>query len=349
MTRAGDDDEIGYGASVAYLSDAARRRAERGDPSPDDAAPAPDPDAGIELITSLDAGEDDVEESVDDALERALARRHGAPDAAPGVLPVPETRERESRVDPAGPREGEQRGVREALEHHHERRDPRAPATITPRGSADLPPRAPQPSTSSDSRSPVKTLRPARLRWRVAGSLAAVVLLVVIVAIGLVVSSSTARHHRAPAAVTRAAMQNVATPISLIALKSREATATIDAEAETAVSAHAAIQANARTKARAKARARARAKAARRARAAAARRRRAAAQRAHAASTPGPAAAVSTPTSATDPVSTTPTSSTSSASTDSSSASGGGSGSSSAPPGPTAIGSAGSNCNPKCS
>ena len=89
MTRAGDEDEIGYGASVAYLSDAARRRAERGDPSPDDAAPAPDPDAGIELITSLDAGEDDVEESADDALDRALARPQGAPDTALPVLAGP--------------------------------------------------------------------------------------------------------------------------------------------------------------------------------------------------------------------------------------------------------------------
>jgi hypothetical protein len=125
MTRAGDEDESGYGASVAYLSDAARRRAERGDPSPDDVAPAPDPDAGIELITSLDAGEDEVEASADDALERALARQQDASDAALRVLPDREARERESRVDPAGLREGEQRGVREVLEHHHERLDPR--------------------------------------------------------------------------------------------------------------------------------------------------------------------------------------------------------------------------------
>jgi colicin import membrane protein len=347
MARTGDEDEVGYGASVAYLSDAARRRAERGDPSPDDAAPTPDPDAGIELITSLDAGEDEVEESADDALERALGRRHGAPDVAPGVLPVPETRERESRVDPAGPHEGEQRGVREALEHHHERRDSRAPATITPRGSADLPPRARRSSAPSRPRSSNTASRP-RPRHLVAGSLAVVSLIVI--AIGVEAGSSTATRHRAAAAVTRVSTQNVASPISLIALELKRTSVAIGAEGEIAASAHAAIEAKA--KARVEARARARAQAAQRARAGAARRRRAAAQHAHAASTAGPAAVVSTQTTATDQVSTTPASSASPSSTGSSSNTpsvAGASGSSTAPAGPTAIGSAGSNCNPKCS
>jgi hypothetical protein len=343
MARAGDEDEIGYGAAVAFLSDAARRRAERGDPSPEDVVPAPDPDAGIELITSLDAGEDDVEQSAD-ALQRALARRHGAPDAAP----VPETLDRESPVDPAGrPREGEQRGVREVLEHHHERRDPRVGATITPLGSADLPPRTPKLSTASESRSPGKALRIARPRRLVSGSLAAVVVIVVLVVIGLEAGSSTATHHRAPAAVTRVSTQHVASPISVIALESRQASAAIGAEGEIIASARAAVEA--RAKARVAARARARARAAQRARAAAARRRRAAAQRAHAASTAGRAAAGSPQTTATDPVSTTPTSSISPASSSSSSGNDGRSGSSSAPAGPTAIGSAGGSCDPKCS
>lgn len=349
MTRAGDEDEIGYGASVAYLSDAARRRAERGDPSADDVAPAPDPDAGIELITSLDAGADDVEESADDVLERALARRHGAPQ----VLPVPEARERESPA--AGSHEGDQRGVREALEHHHERLDPPTRRAITARGSADLPARAGHSSAPAKPQSSNTASRLTRPRSRphrlAAGSLAAVVLLVVIVAICIEVSSLPAKHHHAPAAVTRVSTQNVASPISLIALKSRQASAAIGAEAESAASAHAAIEA--KSKARVEARARARAQAAtQRARAAAARRRQGAAQRAHAASTAGPAAVVSAQTTATDQVSTTPASSAGASSTGSSSSTPsdtGASGGSSAPAGPTAIGSTGSNCNPKCS
>ena len=52
MARMGDEDEVGRGASVAQLSDAARRRSERASsPDHDVVPPVPDTSAGIELIT----------------------------------------------------------------------------------------------------------------------------------------------------------------------------------------------------------------------------------------------------------------------------------------------------------
>src|SRR5450755_1207524 len=92
MARMGDEDEVGRGASVAQLSDAARRRSERASsPDHDDAAP-PDPSAGIELITNVRAEDHDghVEALVDDVLDRALARHPDAPDAALRGLPARE-------------------------------------------------------------------------------------------------------------------------------------------------------------------------------------------------------------------------------------------------------------------
>jgi hypothetical protein len=145
MARVGDKDEIGRGASVAQLSDAARRRSERAPiPNHDDAPPVPDPSAGIELITNVRADEHDDHVAVlaDDVLEQALARQQGAPDTPLRDLPDREAPGREPRTDPADPARDGHQGVREILEHHHERRNPRELSTMTPRGSADLAPPA---------------------------------------------------------------------------------------------------------------------------------------------------------------------------------------------------------------
>lgn len=143
MARMGDEDEVGRGASVAQLSDAARRRSERAsDPGHDDVPPPPDPSAGIELITNVRADEHDVrvEALADDVLDEALARQGGAPEAALQTSPARETPPVESATDPIDPGHDDHQHVREVLEHHHERRNPRELPTRTPRGSADLAP-----------------------------------------------------------------------------------------------------------------------------------------------------------------------------------------------------------------
>jgi hypothetical protein len=345
MARMGDEDEVGRGASVAQLSEAARRRSERASsPDHDDVPPPPDPSAGIELITNVRAEDHDdhVAALADDVLDRALARSPGAPDAALRGLPARETPGGEPRTDRADPGHDDHQHVREILEHHHERRSPSELSTTTPRGSADLAPPGRQTSAPRERRSPVKLAGRTRPRRRVAGTLAAVATVVTIVAVVGAEGSSTPKHHGTTAADTQASTQRITSPTSLIAVHMTHVTATIASEAKTAASAHTAMEDKA--KAQAKARARARAKAAERALVARARRRRATAARAPIASATRSATPITT-----EQAYTPPASSTSSSSTGSSPRSGGGSGSSSAPAGPTGIGSAGSNCNPKCS
>jgi uncharacterized membrane protein YgcG len=339
MARLGDEDEVGRGASVAQLSDAVRRRSERASrPDHDDDVPVPDPSAGIELITNVraDDQEDDVDVLADDVLDRALARRQDSPDAVVGGLPTREALEGEAPNDRADPGRDAQQAVREVLEHHHERQNPRERSTVTPRGSADLAPPLRKTASPREPRSRLKATRTTPPRW-VAGILAAVATVVVIVAVVRAeASSSTAQRHGTPAAA-QASTQSVTGQTSLVALDVTHVSAAIGAEGRTAASAHMAKEA------------RARARAAERARAARARRRRQAALRTHASSTAGSTAAASTVDTTTAPVYTTPASSARSSSTGSSSDSGGGSRSSSAPAGPTGIGSAGGNCDPKCS
>lgn len=347
MARMGDEDEVGRGASVAQLSDAARRRSERApNPGHDDVPPAPDPSAGIDLITNVRADEHDtlVEALADDVLDEALAGQWGAPEAALRASPAREGPEDESAPDPIDPDQDDHQHVREVLEHHHERRNPRELPTRTPRGSADLAPPVRRSSAPGERRPPVRAPGRTRARRRVAGGLAAVIAIVIIAAEA---GSSAAKHHGTPAAVTQATIQGVSSPTSVIASDMTRATAAIGVEGKTAASAHAAMKT--KEKARAEARARARSKAAERARAARVRRHQAAAARAPASSTAGSTAAGSTGATTTEPVYNPPSSPTSSSSTGSTSASGGGSGSSSAPAGPTGIGSAGGSCNPKCS
>lgn len=350
MARMGDEDEVGRGASVAQLSDAARRRSERApNPGRGDVPPAPDPSAGIDLITNVRADEHDahVEALVDDVLDEALAGQWGAPEAALRASPAREGPEDESATDPIDPGQGDHQHVREVLEHHHERRNPRELPTRTPRGSADLAPPVRRSSAPRERRPLVKAAGRTRTRRRVAGGLAAVIAIVGIVVIAAEAGSSAAKHHGTPAAVTQATIQGVSSPSSVIASDMTRATAAIGVEGKTAASAHAAMKT--KEKARAEARARARSKAAERARAARVRRHQAAAARAPASSTAGSTAAGSTGATTTEPAYNPPSSPTSSTSTASTSGSGGGSGSSSAPAGPTGIGSAGGSCNPKCS
>jgi len=348
MARTGDEDEVGRGASVAQLSDAARRRSERAsNPDHDDVPGVPDPSAGIELITNVRAEDHDgqVEALADDVLDRALARPPGAPEAALRDLPVREPPGGEPLTDRADPGQGDHQHVREILEHHHERRSPRELPTA-PRGSADLDRPVRQTSAPRQWRSPAGAAGRARPRRRVAGTLAAVASVVAVVVVVGAEGSSTPKHHGTPAD-TPAATQRITSPTSLIALHMTQATATIASQAKTAASAHTALED--KQKARARARAHARAKAAARARAARARRRQQAAEPTHASSIAGSTSAGSTGTTASEPVFHPPSSPTSPSSTSSSSGSVSESGSSAAPAGPTGIGSAGSNCNPQCS
>jgi hypothetical protein len=349
MARTGDEDEVGRGAAVAQLSDAARRRSERASiPDHDDVTPSPDPSAGIELITNVRAEDHDahVEALADDALDRALARPPGAPEATLRALPDRETPRGEPLTDRADPGQDDHQHVREILEHHHERRSPSELPTA-PRGSADLDRPVRQTSPPRQWRSPAGAAGRARPRRRVAGTLAAVASVVAVVVVVGAEGSSTPKHHGTPATDTPAATQRITSPTSLIALHMTQATATIASEAKTAASAHTALED--KQKARAKARAHARAKAAARASSARARQRQQAAEPTHASSTAGSKSAGSTGTTATEPVFHPPSSPTSPSSTGASSGRGGESGSLSAPAGPTGIGSAGSNCNPQCS
>jgi hypothetical protein len=354
MARAGDKDEAGPGASVAQLSDAASRhtkgvprRRPRKRPDP---PLQPDPNAGTGLISNLDAGEPDepIEGTADDKLDQVLARQRISPDRKPRVVSVPEAPDRDPQVDQG---QDAYQLVRDTLDHHHERRDPRQPATTTPRGSAEL---AADARRISSPRRPRSRGRPitssSRPRW-VGRTLVAVVGLAVIV-VGFVAatSSSNPRHHSALRPTTHAQLSTSSflSPFDAIALHATSATIAIATEVKSAEASRAA--AHARATAKAKAHAGARARSAKRTREARARRRREATARTRTALASSPAASVPSTSTNSDSTYTSPSSSAGSSPTPSSSTgTTGGGGGAAAPAGPTAVGSAGRNCDPKCS
>ena len=354
MARAGDKDEAGPGASVAQLSDAASRptkgvprRRPRKRPDP---PPQPDPNAGTGLISNLDAGEPDehIEGTADDKLDQVLARQRSSPDRTPRVVSVPEAPER----DPL-PAEGldAYRLVRDTLDHHHERHHPRVLATTTPRGSAELAADARRVASPRGPRSRgYPTTSSSRPRW--VGRILVAVVGLAVIAVGVVAatSSSNPRHHIAPRPTTRAQLltNSLISPFNAIALHATSAMIAIATEVKSAEAARAAAQARAKEKARARGSLRARSAAP--AREARARRRREATPRTRTAQASSPAASVPSTSTRSDSSYTAPSSSTGSSPTSSSSTSStGGGGSSSGPAGPTAVGSSGSNCDPKCS
>jgi hypothetical protein len=354
MARAGDKDEAGPGASVAQLSDAASRhtkdvprRRPRKRPDP---PPQPDPNAGTGLISNLDAGEPDepIEGTADDKLDQVLARQRISPDRKPRVVSVPEAPERDPQPDQG---QDAYQLVRDTLDHHHERRNPRQPATTTPRGSAELAADARRISSPRGPRSRGgPTTSSSRPRWVGRILLAVVGLVVCVVVVVAATSSSNPRHHSAPRPTTRARSltSSFISPFNAIALHATSATIAIATEIKAAEASRAAAQARAKAKARARESLRARSAA--RARDARARRRREATARTRTTPASTPLTSVPSTSTTSDSTYTAPSSSTGSSPTSSSStsATGGGSGAT-APAGPTAVGSTGSNCDPKCS
>jgi hypothetical protein len=352
MARAGDKDDVGPGAAVAQLSDAASRhtkgvsgRRPRKRPDP---PLQPDPNAGTGLISNLDAGEPDepIEGTADDKLDRVLARQRISPDRKPLVVSVPQAPERDPQPDHG---QDAYQLVRDTLDHHHERRNTRQLATTTPRGSAEL---AADARRISSPRRPTSCGRPttnsSRPRW--VGRILVAVAGLVVITVGVVVatSSSDPRHHIAPRPTTRAQLSTsgFVSPFNAIALHATSAMITIATEVKAAEASRAAAQARARAKARRTLRARSAA----RARDARARRRREATARTRTTPASTPLTSVPSTSTTSDSTYTAPSISTGSSPTSSSStsATGGGSGAP-APAGPTAVGSTGSNCDPKCS
>jgi hypothetical protein len=355
MARAGDKDEAGPGAAVAQLSDAASRhtkgvpaRRPRKRPDP---PPQPDPNAGTGLISNLDAGEPDeiVGGTADDKLDQVLARQQSSLDRKPRALSVPEAPERDPQPDQ---RQDAYQLVRDTLDHHHERYHPRQLATTTPRGSAELAADARRVSSARRPRSRGgSATSSSRPKW-VGRVLVAVVGLLVIAVVAVAVTSSLSpKRHGAVRPTTRAqtSTSSFITPFNAIALHATSATIAIATEVKSAEASRAAAEARARAKAKARRTLRARSTA--RARDARARRRREATARTR--TTPASSALTSVPSTSTrsDSTYTAPSSSStgsSPTSSSSTSATGGGSGAP-APAGPTAVGSTGSNCDPKCS
>jgi len=333
MSQAGDKHE--RGASVSRITDASgRRKRHRAAPAPPPGAP----DAGTGLLSSMDLepeGELGTAAPADDVLDQVLT---------PGIEP---SARQSGIVLDAGPRPPagfELDDVQQQIDHLHERAQ-HTQTRSAARGSADLAPALPQgsPRRHSQTESSTEATRAGGLRTK--RILLIVAVCVVIGLFGVTVGSLGSDEAATKPALARGQHSIAVDASATIEHVLSAVTASIAAPLREAESA-AALAAK---KAKARAEVRARARAAIRARDIAARRRRRAPTQTTATAPPAPTAAASStgsePTYSTSP----PQTSYRAPSSDTGSASAGSSGSTSLPVGPTGIGSAGRNCNPKCS
>jgi hypothetical protein len=338
MSRAGDKDHSERGASVAQLVDARRRRSPPGNVSPASPQEAPptegEPSAGTHLITNTDIGSDGEllpGGLADDVLDQVLARSSVPPAPERGSPSPPSSRDQP--LDGAAVLDREYDDVQDQIERHHERGQPRR-LRSAPRGSADLAPAQRQRSSRRPLRSQPgassQRVRSGRRRLALVVT-AALALGAAAVVVGAVTDSGPGRHTSSARQLTAAINVHGAATIARVVASAT----TLVADITSAKNAQATADRHAR----------ARAKAAARARTARTRRRRhPTLVRVRATVPASRSAATSTPTQ-----STIPSGSPSTSSATGSGGTGSSSGSTSLPAGPTGIGSAGSNCNPKCS
>jgi len=343
MSQAGDNHE--RGASVSRITDASGRR-KRHSAAP--AAPHGAPDAGTGLLSSMDLepeGELGTTAPADDVLDQVLT---------PGIEPSARQSGIVLDAEPRPPAGPELDDVQQQIDHLHERAQHTRTRSAA-RGSADLAPALPQGSPRRHSQTESSTEATGAGGRRAKRILPVVAVGVVIGLIGVTVGSLGSDE-----AATKPAPVRGQHPIADASATIEHALSAVTAPLRQAESA-AALAAK---KAKARAEARARARAVARARDVAAHRRRRAPAQETATAPPATAPPATAPPATAPPAPTAAASSTGSEATystsppqiayrtrssDTGGSSGGSGGSTSLPAGPTGIGSAGRNCNPKCS
>ena len=316
MSRAGDKDEGGQGASVAQISDAPGKRSERPGRRPRPEPSPPDPSPGIELISNLFGDDQDhaSEESPDDALDRTASGQRQSAVERPALVSITNGEVDDPAASQGAPSEAEYDGILEQLERHHERGQSSRTGSPLP-GSADI---ASFPHTTVGSRAPRRARhtgsKPRRGRsHRAILSIAVAVTVAVTIAavVGSMASSSSrsGRHGLGqPASSAVAAVHAGVTAEDVL-----RATTTFGADLRQKAKASSAAEAKARSRARAVARAKARARRVRADRRRVVASRRVAGSSTVSASTPTPQSAAGTSSPSTTSASSAPAHSSSSA------------------------------------